>query len=395
MKNMSITITGGKVLQADNEWSDAPIVISGDNITRCGDLAVDIPDKAADIAIDAQGLLILPGIVDLHGDAFERQLMPRPGVHFSHSSALLETDNQMIANGITTAYHGLTYSWEPGLRGAEAARNFVDQFADIRRLLKVDTFLHLRHETYNLDSEQEIIQWITSGQVDLLAFNDHVAHIEQQLNKPEKLSVYAGRTGLNPQAFIALHQKIKSLADDVPNSIARIANAARECHIPMASHDDDSPDIRAWYEQHGCQLCEFPVDMETALYAAEKQNPVIMGAPNVMRGGSHCGRLSAVESIAAGLCTILTSDYYYPTLVMAAFKLAGDNILPLAEAWALVSKNPAAAVNKTDRGTLATGKRADILLVDAARPDLPIIRGAIVAGELVYTKDLIGQLKAA
>jgi alpha-D-ribose 1-methylphosphonate 5-triphosphate diphosphatase PhnM len=125
------------------------------------------------MAIDAGCFLVLPGIVDLHGDAFERQLMPRPGAHFAPVPALLETDRQLLANGITTAYHGVTLSWEPGLRGIEAAREFLAALSAARPRLGADTSLHLRFECLNLDAVEEVVSWIEAGRIDLLAFNDN------------------------------------------------------------------------------------------------------------------------------------------------------------------------------------------------------------------------------
>lgn len=381
----TLCIKNGEVLVDGLEFAQTDVHIDQ------GCISFTDKKDSSSLCIDAQGLLVLPGIVDLHGDAFERQLMPRPGVNFGLESALLETDSQMIANGITTAYHGLTYSWEPGLRGAEAAREFVQGLAGMQAQLRVDTRLHLRHETYNLSAEAEIINWMREGRIDLLAFNDHMEHIEKQVHKPAKLSVYAGRTNLSPDQFMDLHGRVKADREQVPASIRRIAQVAKACEIPMASHDDESPEGRAWYEELACRICEFPVDLETALYAHEKGDPVIMGAPNVMRGGSHCGRLSAVESIAAGACGILTSDYYYPTLPLAAFKLARENFLSLGDAWNLISKNPAAAVNKEDRGTISDGKRADLLLLDTSS-SVPLVKAVIVAGELQYMTNLSDRL---
>src|SRR5882672_12570371 len=132
---MDIRIEGGRVLVGDR--FEETTVCAGDGVID----AVG-GERSAAGTIDARGLMVLPGIVDLHGDAFERQLMPRPGVHFPPVPALVETDRQLLANGITTAYHGLTLSWEPGLRGAEAARDFLAALAAVRPHLGCDTRLH-------------------------------------------------------------------------------------------------------------------------------------------------------------------------------------------------------------------------------------------------------------
>jgi alpha-D-ribose 1-methylphosphonate 5-triphosphate diphosphatase len=333
--------------------------------------------------LDAGDLLVLPGIVDLHGDAFERQLMPRPGVHFAPVPALIETDRQLLANGITTAYHGLTLSWEPGLRGIAAAREFLAALAEARPKLGSDTRLHLRFEAFNLDAVDEVLAWLTAGYIDLLAFNEHTDDIARDIGKG-KLGTYLGRTRLDHAGFVELFEQIRARRDDVPAAISRLAGCARAAGIPMASHDDNSPSTRRFYRDLGCRISEFPIDLDTARAAITANEAVILGGPNVVRGGSHAARLSAATAAEAGLCTALTSDYYYPALLQAAFILASRGALSVGECWALVSRNPARAAGLTDRGEITAGKRADLVLVDDSNPALPMIIACIVGGKLRY-----------
>ena len=158
--NVSIEIYNGCLLLDDGTIRRQNLIIEGDTIARIGAEA-SLPGKR----FDAHGMLVLPGIVDIHGDAFERQLMPRPGVFFPYEIAFHETDRQMVANGITTAYHGLTYSWEPGLRGAESARKFLHAWEAQKSHLMCDTRLHLRFETYNLKAVDEVTGWMDAGNV--------------------------------------------------------------------------------------------------------------------------------------------------------------------------------------------------------------------------------------
>ena len=144
--------------------------------------------RTAEGTIDATGLLVLPGIVDIHGDAFERQMMPRPRVAFPLDIALLESDRQAVSNGITTVFHGVTWSWEPGLRGAENARAILAGIERIRPRLGADTRYHLRHETYNLDAEPEINEWLADRRIDAIAFNDHMSgHRRERRTVPTSL----------------------------------------------------------------------------------------------------------------------------------------------------------------------------------------------------------------
>src|SRR5579863_8135321 len=157
----------GRVLTPKGIEPDTTLTVDGDEIATIG-----APASGAR-RCDAGRLLLLPGIVDVHGDAFERQLMPRPGVHFDPRLALLDTDRQLVANGITTAFHALTYSWEPGLRAVDAGRALIAALEATSGRLGCDTRLHLRWETYNLDVEDEVAGWLADGTVALLAFNDH------------------------------------------------------------------------------------------------------------------------------------------------------------------------------------------------------------------------------
>src|SRR5277367_1511352 len=181
-----LILSGARLLHEDGSIRPGSISVVDGQIAA-------VSTEPAGMATDAGGYLVLPGIVDLHGDAFERQLMPRPGVHFAPVPALLETDRQLLANGITTAYHGVTLSWEPGLRGIEAAREFLAALTAARPRLGADTRLHLRFECANLDAVEEIETWIKAGLIDLLAFNEHTDDIDGDIARG-KLGTYLGRT---------------------------------------------------------------------------------------------------------------------------------------------------------------------------------------------------------
>jgi alpha-D-ribose 1-methylphosphonate 5-triphosphate diphosphatase len=351
-----------------------------------------IRDTAASAArgaleLDARGLLVLPGIVDLHGDAFERQIMPRPGVDFPLDVALIDSDRQAIGNGITTVYHGATWSWEPGLRSADNAKRLLSAIETSRPQLAADTRFHLRHETYNLDAESDISQWLADRRIDLFAFNNHIDQTVANLDKPHKRSTMVERSGLTSEAFDRLVERILSRGHEVTASIARLAEAARAANVRMLSHDDASPAMRKTFRALGAAIAEFPINEETAREAIAAGDFTVFGAPNVVRGGSHTGWTRASDMIAKGLCSVLASDYYYPALLLAPFRLAADQVLPLAEAWKLVSAGPARAAGLTDRGVLAKGHRADILLVDDRIATRPRIVAVIAAGRLVYFTD--------
>jgi alpha-D-ribose 1-methylphosphonate 5-triphosphate diphosphatase len=336
-------------------------------------------------------LLLLPGIVDLHGDAFERQLMPRPQVHFPPDIALIDTDRQLVANGITTALHGLTWSWEPGLRGREAAVRFLDTLEYLQPTLACDSHVHLRHEVFNVEAAQEIERWMADGRIRLLAFNDHLAMFKRRIDQPSKLAQYAERAHMAVPAFIDLVHEVSEREPQVEATNRWLAENARRHGVSLASHDDVSPVARRNFHALGCGLCEFPLHRETAEEGRRLGDGIIMGAPNVVRGASHLdGGMRAAEMVAAGLVDVLTSDYYYPALPQAAFRLARDGVLPLSQAWRLISANPARLAGFADRGEISLGLRADLVLIDDSDPVLPRVVATMVGGRMVHAvKDLV------
>lgn len=384
-----IFLEGGRTL-IGADLVETSLLVSGTDIAQ-----VDASRGRARLAIDARNLLVLPGIVDLHGDAFERQMMPRAGVDFPIDIALADSDRQAIGNGITTVFHATTCSWEPGLRSADNARGLMEAIERQRPQFAADTRFHLRHETYNLAAEAEISQWLAEGRVDLFAFNDHMDGVVADISNPRKRNRMVERTGLSSEDFDKLVGHVVSRASDVPASVSRLAAAARAAEVRMLSHDDATLAMRQEYRELGALIAEFPVNEETARAAAAAGDPIVFGAPNVVRGGSHTGWTRASDMIAKGLCSVLASDYYYPAQLLAAFRLAADGVLPLTEAWNLVSAGPARATGLTDRGVIAQGRRADILLVDDSVKLRPRLIAVIAGGKLVHLTDATRLLLAA
>ena len=370
-----LRITGGRVLLPGSGLAETDLLLEAGRIAAIG---TGGPARE----LDATGLLVLPGIVDLHGDAFERQLQPRPGISFPVPLAIADTEAQLLANGVTTAFHGVTLSWEPGLRGVEAWRAFLDALDDARHRQVCDMRVHLRWEAFNLDALDEALAGIVGGRVGLLAFNDHTPGIRRKLDEPGGIA-FSKRAGITQAAFRALAEQASARAAKVADATDRIADAARAAGLPMASHDDDSVATRLRFRALGAGICEFPMAEEVGVAARAAGDFVVMGAPNVVRGGSHIGWASAARLAESGICNVLASDYFYPALLQAPFILAARGKLDFAPAWALVAANPAAAARLADRGRIAPGLRADLLLVDAAGP-LPRPVATIVGGSVAW-----------
>lgn len=366
---MAWLIEGGAVLRGT-------ALEQGDVALLDGAIASAAPDARR---IDARGLLVMPGLVDIHGDAHERQLQPRPGIGFDAKLALRDSAAQILASGITTACLGVTLSWEPGLRSIEAWRGLRAALG--QGAPGPDMRVHLRFEADNLDALDEALGDIAGGRVHVLGFNDHTPGILKKLGDDKQAAKFAGRAGMPLDAFRELALRVAARRDEVPEARARMAAAARAAGVPMLSHDDTTLEERAAFRALGAHICEFPTTEAVAEAARDAREPVVMGAPNVVRGGSHIGWASAAPLAERGIVTVLASDYYWPTMLEAAFVLAGRGRLAIGEAWALVSGNPAAALGLSDRGRIADGLRGDILLVDAERRTAV---ATFVAGELAW-----------
>ena len=331
---------------------------------------------------DASGLVIAPGIVDLHGDGFERNMSPRPGVYFTLETALVETDRQLIANGITTAYLAMTISFEPGLRSLDQAQKLVAALGRVRPMLMTDIRLQLRWETYALDAVDQVEAWLDMDPQPMLAFNDHYSDMLGTSREVKKIPEYAARAGVTPAEYRDLVTSYAARADEVPIAMARLADAAKARGVPMLSHDEKSPEVRARHRALGVGISEFPLNRETASDAVAAGEPTVLGAPNVLRGGSHLGAVDAEPAVRDGLCKILASDYFYPAQMQAVMRMAGGDLDALATHWPLISENPSRCMDPMGPVGLRPGARADVLCLDVQGP-VPRVAAVFRNGQMV------------
>jgi len=353
-------------------------IIGGPSIAN-GKFVADAP---ADCEIDAAKLDVLPGLIDVHGDAFERALQPRPGVNLPVAIALAELETQLLASGITTAFLAITLSWEAGLRSRTTYEALRD--AILRRPAGAlpDLLLHVRFEAHNLPCLDLLIADIHAGRIGMVSFNDHTPGILRKLDDAAASIKYAERAGQSLADFAAAAMQAAAVSPDaVADGRARLARAARDAGIPMASHDDASIEMRQDFRAFGAKISEFPMNEDVARDAVAHGEDVVMGAPNVVRGGSHLGWHGAEALVKDGLCTVLCSDYHYVSLLRAPYILAANGSATFGEAVALVTSNAARMAKLPDRGTLEAGGRADVVLVD---PETQRVAVTIAAGILAY-----------
>jgi alpha-D-ribose 1-methylphosphonate 5-triphosphate diphosphatase len=352
----NLDLIGAQVLRPDGLYKDR---------FSCADgLIVDAPVGRA---VDLQGFMILPGIIDLHGDAFERHLAPRRGAMKQMNEGLIATEAELAANGITTAVLAQFVSWEGGLRGFEFADQVFNALRDTAPLLVTDMRAQLRFETHLLGLYEKLPERLTAWNVSYVVFNDHLPHDRLAAGKmPKRMVGQALKAGRNPDAHLAMMQDMHAKTADVPAALDQLCCTLRDAGVHMGSHDDQTAATRAAWRGRGVTVAEFPETHEAAEAAHDAGDPVIMGAPNVVRGGSHNGNLSALDLISMGLCDALASDYHYPSPRRAALMLADAGVVDLAGAWRLVSAGPAAVLGLSDRGELRPGLRADFVILDAA-----------------------------
>lgn len=382
-------IAGGQVLSPDGSIDDGVVAWSGSDLVEVAPGA-DLAglSGSADVVIDAAGALVMPGLVDVHGDAFERSLMPRPNVAMPIDLALAENDHALAAAGITTSYLSATDSWEPGLRSRATLRELVGAIA--RRPPGVDVRLHVRHEQCNTDDLDELVEWLEDGTVTFLSFNDHAPKTAADAAAMGDSSTVLARTGVDRDVLADLAERAVGRRPVGERQTAALRETALHAGVPTASHDTSNDTELADALALKLDIAEFPATLELAQAFREAGVGVMYGAPNLVRGGSHLGLVSARAAVEAGVADMLVSDYHYPSLLQAPFVLAAAGVVGLAEAWALVSSTPAHFAGLDDRGRLEAGARADVVVVDPPEGDRPASVRAVVAGGRVVHRRSVG-----
>ncbi|WP_439142007.1 alpha-D-ribose 1-methylphosphonate 5-triphosphate diphosphatase [Planktotalea sp.] len=356
MKTVEFTLEGGELLRGE--------VLEQGTLSISNGQVVETTFKRR---VDARGFRILPGIVDIHGDGFERHLAPRRGAMTDMRAGIASAEADLASNGITTAIMAQFYSWEGGLRAPEFARKFLNALSVTRDEQLTDMRAQLRIETHMMDEYADMLALIAQHDIGYVVFNDHIPHKRlEEGRKPPRLTGTALKSGRSPEAHLALMKALHDRRGDVPVALAEFAAQLTEQGCLLGSHDDHTVADRAQFCAMGAQIAEFPETLEAAQAARDTQGSIILGAPNVMRGGSHAGNVSAVDLIRDGLCDALASDYHYPALRQSIGKLVTQGACSFAQGWALLSSGPARILGLNDRGHLEAGKRADLLVEEVA-----------------------------
>jgi len=313
--------------------------------------------------LDVDGMYVMPGFVDLHGDAIEREIEPRAGALFPLNMAIVEMDRTLAASGITTMYHSLSYSRENKMvRSNGLASEIIREVNRLSPVLGVRTRVHARFEASCPDAVPYVERLLDDGRIHLLSITCHYIGGEPAGN-------------VNPQAPAMLRS----------GDTGRLVDRCRRAGVLLASHDDDTEEKLDVLKDLGIRYTEFPISADIARSAAGRGMCICLGAPNVVRGGSMFGdNLKAREAIRSGYGDILCSDYAPMAIFHAIFTLEKLGILPLHQAVNMASLNPAKEVGIAGfTGALKRGKCADMIIVDPAG-EVPRILATFVEGREIY-----------
>ena len=340
-----------------------------------------IVEESDERGIDLSGLWILPGMIDLHGDGFERHIAPRRGALKDLSPGLHAADAELASSGITTAMLAQFFSWEGGMRGPDFAERFAMALRNEPGLL-TDMKLQLRLETHMLEDYARFEALVESSGARYVVFNDHVPHDALAKGKrPPRLTGQALKAGRNPETHHALLQSLHDHRGAVPEAVTALAARLAARDIFLGSHDDNTAAQRTEWRERGATLSEFPETREAAAAANAAGDAIVLGAPNVVRGNSHKGNVSATDLLREGIGDAIASDYHYPAMRQAVSKLVAEGVMSFEKAWKLVSERPAKVLGLTDRGQIEIGKRADLVVMD---PETGRIGATFVAGRIAY-----------
>lgn len=328
--------------------------------------------------LDMTGWLILPGLIDLHSDALEKAVEPRPRVFFPADHAIRENDRLHLAGGITTLFNAVAIAGkEFGLRDPARACGLVGSLAGSESILRRRQ--HLRFEVSDRESLPLVEDLLCTGRVHLLSLMDHSPG-QGQYRARGSFKRYLMRTyTLTDRQASALIRRKRQRSGPANDVIDRLVEAAGQAGVPVAAHDLDSPEAVARWRQRGVTLCEFPVNAETAEAARSAGMATLFGAPNLLRGSSSGTGMRALDAIESGVADLLCSDYAPASLLAALFRVAALGLCPLPQAVAMASAGPARVLGLSGLGEIAPGKVADLLVV-RAEAERVHLEGVFVGG---------------
>ncbi|SDR33099.1 alpha-D-ribose 1-methylphosphonate 5-triphosphate diphosphatase [Rhizobiales bacterium GAS113] len=379
---------------AETVLTNARLILENEEIfgtlsfDETGVRAIDHGRSSLPGAIDCEGDLIAPGLVEMHTDNLEKHLLPRPRVRWPNAlAAAIANDAQMAASGITTVFDAVcagTYENSAGQR-KEIFAEEIDaiELAAEQKLFRINHFLHLRCELTDPDLPTLIEAQVGKTILRLVSLMDHTPGHRQWRNIDDLRSFMTGTGRSAAEIDMAIGERTERGLRSVMRNWELVVEMFRNPGIVLASHDDTTEGQVEEAAASGCTISEFPTTREAAVKAKELGLKTIGGAPNIVRGGSHSGGVAMRELVAAGVLDGLSSDYVPASLLQAVRLLTRDAGLAQHQAFALVTFHVADMVGLSDRGRLAPGQRADLQRLRFI-DETPLVRRVWCGGAIVF-----------
>lgn len=375
-------LTNARVVLDDRVIEQGWIAVSDGQIAEIGE------GKAPERGEDLQGDLVMPGLIELHTDHLEAHYVPRPKVFWDPVAAVVSYDGQLATSGITTVLDSLRVWREDGAEDVDGQADILSAAIDRARdadLLRAEHFLHLRCEIPMPMVIEDAAKLAGRPDVKLMSLMDHTPGQRQFRDEKKLRDYYRGKKGglSDPELDALFARRFDYQKKYADVNMRGVVALAKRHGVPLASHDDTTQENVADAVRDEVAVAEFPTTIEAARGLHEAGIAILMGAPNVVRGGSHSGNIAAVDLAREGYLDILSSDYIPSSLLMGALQLP-ERIpsITLPQAVRTVTKAPAKAVGLDDRGEIAAGKRADLIRVRVAA-GVPMVRSVWRAGNRV------------
>lgn len=372
-------LTNARIILENEILSDGSLLIEDGIISAIN------PESVSDAEeLNLAGQLLMPGMIDLHCDALEKEVEPRPGVHFPLEFACAQADKRNACAGITTVYHSLSFANEElGVRNNQFAAEIARAVHEWHPHGLVDNRVHCRYEITDETGVPILKELLSERSMHLISMMDHTPG-QGQFKNMAAYRDYLTRTykKTSKEVDAIVERKIEA-ASGAYDRMLELAQAAHLAGISVASHDDDSSERVATMHSIGADISEFPITLEAAKAAKEVGMSTIFGAPNILRGKSQSGSMKAIEAIHEGVADCLCADYTPASLIVAVMRIPELSDLDLPAAVRLVTSNPAKAAKLHDRGSIAVGKRADLIAI--GKPGgLPQVSDVWVNGNSAY-----------
>ncbi|MGO7182821.1 alpha-D-ribose 1-methylphosphonate 5-triphosphate diphosphatase [Rhizobium brockwellii] len=373
-------------------------VVSEGSVRVEGGVIAEIrPEPVAGAAIDGGRRLLMPGFVDLHGDMIEREIAPRPNATMPIDFGIHELDKKLAAAGVTTAFAAVSFATESvygHVRSLETTSAVIEGINRLRDDLLIDHRVHARYEITNVGAAPALERLLNADQIDMVSLTDHTPGQGQYNNLQSYILSISERRAISEEMAAEIVAKRIAMRNnaDIEAKLKEIVALSLKHKLSLASHDDDSVEKVAEMHDLGVTISEFPVTAPAAEEARRRGLWTLMGAPNALRGQSMSGNLSALDAAKAGLLSVIAADYHPAAFVPGIFKLADMVEGGLPAAVAMATGNAARSAGLMDRGEIAVGQRADLVVVEPG--DVHRIRATFRAGRFVYSDGTLHPLRA-